>query len=262
MQVEQHLRGGLSAKYDLECGQSGKCRPWNQDHCLASGCRKWTRDRLHYQNHCPTDLRGRSSLSMHAKTQYIIGITQIPSHAFAKMFAKDGGLPCGPYKWICRTFCVPLIIKVQKQRRRFIVWYLTRRHSLDFTVTSWLQDAFIHKPSQLPGEHTARRPFPAHRTFQTHKPLLSYQRYPLDLLLGRESARVSKVPCLGAQRPSIFSAAGNRTDNLSRLYVAHATTEPRRPAQKCGWFYSIILECGTFYCVPLIITVRLILPYI
>ena len=40
---------------------------------------------------------------------------------------------------------------------------------------------------------------------------------------------MSKVPCLGAHRRSIFSAARDRTV-ISRLYAAHATTEPRRPA--------------------------------
>ena len=47
---------------------------------------------------------------------------------------------------------------------------LTRLH----TITPWSQDLFIHKPSQLPGEHTARLPFSAHGTIQTHKPSLSY----------------------------------------------------------------------------------------
>ena len=37
------------------------------------------------------------------------------------------------------------------------------------------------------------------------------------LLLGRESARVGKVPCLGAQRRSTFKAAGNQTRDLSLL---------------------------------------------
>ena len=32
---------------------------------------------------------------------------------------------------------------------------------------------------------------------------------------SRENARVSKVPCLGAQRRSIFSVAGDRTCGLS-----------------------------------------------
>ena len=43
------------------------------------------------------------------------------------------------------------------------------------TMTPWSQDLFIHKPSQFPGEHTARLPFSAHGTIQTHKPSLSYQ---------------------------------------------------------------------------------------
>ena len=50
------------------------------------------------------------------------------------------------------------------------------------------------------------------------------------LLLGGESARVSKVPCLGAHRRSRFSLAQPEFEPaISRLYVAHATTEPRRP---------------------------------
>ena len=40
------------------------------------------------------------------------------------------------------------------------------------------------------------------------------------LLLGRESTCVSKVPCLGAQRRSIFSAAGDRTGDLSLVNCA------------------------------------------
>ena len=51
------------------------------------------------------------------------------------------------------------------------------------------------------------------------------------LLLGRESARVSKVPCLGAQRRSIFSAAGDRTGDLSlvrRAWYHWATTPHTR----------------------------------
>ena len=48
-----------------------------------------------------------------------------------------------------------------------------KRHSPN--LTPWSQDLLIHKPSQLPGEHTARLPFPAHRTIQTHEPSLSYQ---------------------------------------------------------------------------------------
>ena len=52
-----------------------------------------------------------------------------------------------------------------------------KRHLPDFTQLppGHRICSFIHKPSQLLGEHTARLPFPAHRTIQTHKPSLSYQ---------------------------------------------------------------------------------------
>ena len=51
-----------------------------------------------------------------------------------------------------------------------------KRYSPDFTqLTPWSQDLFIHKPSQLPRDHTARVPFLAHGTIQTHKLSLSYQ---------------------------------------------------------------------------------------
>ena len=43
------------------------------------------------------------------------------------------------------------------------------------TITPWSQDLFVHKPSHLPGKHTAWLPFLAHRTIQTYKPSLSYQ---------------------------------------------------------------------------------------
>ena len=69
------------------------------------------------------------------------------------------------------------------------------------------------KPSQLPGEHTAWLPFSAHGTIQTQ----AFTVLPgTHLLLGRESARVSKVPCLGAQHHrSIFGAAEDQTRDLS-----------------------------------------------
>ena len=33
-------------------------------------------------------------------------------------------------------------------------------------ITPWSEDLFIHKPAQLPGEHTAWLPFPGHGTIQ------------------------------------------------------------------------------------------------
>ena len=46
---------------------------------------------------------------------------------------------------------------------------------------------FIHRPSQLPGEHPAQLPFPLHRTIPTHE---AFTVLPATyLLLGRDSAR-------------------------------------------------------------------------
>ena len=69
-----------------------------------------------------------------------------------------------------------LSISTHTKRWRFIVWYLARSatHPTSHNYP-WSQDLFTHKPSQLPGEHTARLPFPVHRTIPTHKPSLSYQ---------------------------------------------------------------------------------------
>ena len=106
-----------------------------------------------------------------------------------------------------------------------------KRHSPDFTPLppGHRTCSFIIKPSQLdPGEHTAR---PCH--FRRTE-LFNTQAFTVlpgtHLLLGRESARVSKVPCLGAQRRSIFSAAEDRTRDLSLVSRArcHWATTPHK----------------------------------
>ena len=61
------------------------------------------------------------------------------------------------------------------ERWRFIVWYLARSATGPTLHNNPLVTGPVHKLSQHPGEHTARLPFPAHRTIQTHKPLVSYQ---------------------------------------------------------------------------------------
>ena len=103
-----------------------------------------------------------------------------------------------------------------------------KRHSPDFTqlppghrTCSFI--SHLNSPGSIqPGCH-----FSAHGTLQTHKPTPSYTVVPgTYILLGRESARAGKVPCLGAHRRSIFSASGIEPA-ISRLYVANATTEPR-----------------------------------
>ena len=76
-----------------------------------------------------------------------------------------------------------------------------------------------------PGEHTARLSIQAHRNYsntQTFTVLSS-----THLLLGRESARVGRGLALGAQHHS-NSARPGLEPGISRLRVAHATTEPRR----------------------------------
>ena len=99
-----------------------------------------------------------------------------------------------------------------------------KRHSPDFIqwppghrTRSFI--SHVNSPGSIqPGCH-----FSAHGTVQTQKPSLFYQ-VPMHLLLGRESARVSKVPCLGAHRRSIFSAAVDRTRDL--LLVSRACRLP------------------------------------
>ena len=69
-------------------------------------------------------------------------------------------------------------------------------------IVPWSQDLFIHKSSQLPREHTAQLPFPAHSS--NYSNTQAFTVLPgTHLLLGRESACVGKVPCLGAQPWSI-----------------------------------------------------------
>ena len=108
----------------------------------------------------------------------------------------------------------------QRWRCRFIVWYLARSATrANFTqlppghrTCSFI--SHLNSPESIqPGCH-----FSAHRTIQTHKPSLSYQVPTYSL--GRESACVSNVPCLRAQRRSIFSVAGDRTGDLSLVHHA------------------------------------------
>ena len=69
-----------------------------------------------------------------------------------------------------------------------------------YTITPWSQDLLVHKSSRFPGEHTARLPFFGARNYSNTQ---AFTVLPgTHLLLGRESARVSKVPCLGAHAMS------------------------------------------------------------
>ena len=69
------------------------------------------------------------------------------------------------------------------------------------------------------------------------------------LLLGRESARVSKVPCLGAQRRSTFRAAGDRTRDLSLVRLAryHWATTPPNVSNTRGWTRGWNLPSTSWY---------------
>ena len=83
---------------------------------------------------------------------------------------------------------------------------LTRLH----TIIPWSRDLFIHKPSQLPGEHTARLPLPVHRTIQQHKPSLSYQG-----LCGKSLVLPCTVPtCSWGERARVGKSAFPRSTRL------------------------------------------------
>ena len=101
---------------------------------------------------------------------------------------------CGPVSFqfpanFCSDFQVPLYMlfcwwwflsfkKKKRQSWKFIVWYLAaKRNSPAFhAISPWSHDLSTHKSSQLPEEHTARLPLPAHRNYlNTQKPSLSYQ---------------------------------------------------------------------------------------
>ena len=107
-----------------------------------------------------------------------------------------------------------------------------KRHSPDFTQLPPGHRAcsYISHASQLPGEHTARLPFSAHGTVQTHKPSLSYH---VPTYSWVERVHVW-AKCL-AQEHNVeaYSAQSWIEPGISRLYVAHATTEPRRPPKFC-----------------------------
>ena len=117
-----------------------------------------------------------------------------------------------------------LKIKVRGESLLSGIWYeapFTQLH----TITPWSQDLFIHKPSQLPGEHTGRLPFPAHGTIQ-HTRLHCSTRYQLtpglrECRCGRSTLPRSTSEHNSAQ-PAIEPA-------ISRLSAAHATMQLWQP---------------------------------
>ena len=104
---------------------------------------------------------------------------------------------------------------------RFIVRYLARSYSADsIQLPPGHRTPFIHKPSQLPGEHTVRLPFRRIELFNTQV----FTVLPgTHLLLGRESVRAGKVACLGAQRLSIIQPS-RRSNPRSLACKSHILT--------------------------------------
>ena len=113
-----------------------------------------------------------------------------------------------------------IYVKVKVKVEVYSLVSSAKRYSPDFTqLPPGHRTCSFIKPSQLPGEHTAQLTFSVHGTIQTQ----AFTVLPgTHLLLGRESARVSKVPCLGAQRRrSIFGTAEDRTCDLLLVRRAH-----------------------------------------
>ena len=105
-------------------------------------------------------------------------------------------------------------VTIQTYRYRFIVWYLARsaicptshKYSL---VTGPVPSSVISTPR---GAYSLAATFGA----QNYSNTLAFTVLPgTHLFLGRQSARVGKVPCLGAQRRSIIQP--NRGSNARSL---------------------------------------------
>ena len=70
------------------------------------------------------------------------------------------------------------------------------------TIIPWSQDWFIHKPSELPGQHTALLLFLVQKNDSDTQ---AFTVLPgTHLLVGLASVRVGKVPCLAAKSWSII----------------------------------------------------------
>ena len=112
-----------------------------------------------------------------------------------------------------RAYCsfISMVIKVKVQVYSLVSG--AKRHSPDFTQlpSGHRTCSFISHFNSLGSIQPGCR-FRRTELFK-HTGLHCPTRY--HSLLGRESARVSKVPFLGAQRRSIFSEAGDRTCDLS-----------------------------------------------
>ena len=95
-----------------------------------------------------------------------------------------------------------------------MVWYLARS-AIRQTSHSY---SLVTGPVRLQAISTPRGAYSPAAIFgaQSYSNTQAFIVLPgIHSLLGRESAHVSKVPCLEAQRRSIFSEAGDRTRDLS-----------------------------------------------
>ena len=120
-------------------------------------------------------------------------------------------------------------VEFKKVRCRFIVWYLARSaicpisHNLPPGHRTCLFISHLNSPGSIqPGCHSGAQNYSNTQAFTVLPGI--------HLSLGQESARVSKVPCIGAQRRSIVSAAGDWTRDLSHVRRAryHWTTTPHQ----------------------------------
>ena len=126
----------------------------------------------------PTDWRGPEFQLWVAQLSYSLDWQGLPFGPNFKRKSSNSTVHCLGMGWAAGLHGLLIYIQFKGKQVNVEVYSLVssaKRYSPHFTITPWSQDPLIHKPSQLPGEHTARLPFPAHRTIQTHKPSLSCQ---------------------------------------------------------------------------------------
>ena len=126
-----------------------------------------------------------------------------------------------------------------------------KRHSPDFTQLppGHRTCSFIsHFKFNFPGSNSPAAIFSTQYYSNTH----AFTVPPgTQLLLGRESACVSKVPCLGVQHRRIFSAVWDRTHGLLLVHSAHchwATTPHHKSTvrRQAGWWKKhTVSQCLT-----------------
>ena len=142
----------------------------------------------------------------------------------ANLLSRNPRVQKSPYSDLKIRVAVKVKVKVKVQVYSLVS--SAKRHSPDFTqlppgcrtcsFISHLKSRGAYRPAAIFGA----RNYSSTQAFTVLSGTHS--------LLGRESARVSKVPCLGAHRRSIFSPAGDRTRDLSLVRRAryHWATTP------------------------------------